>query len=735
MPYRSINKILLYTIFSLILIFSLNGKTVLADNNAKVINISENISEYDLTKEILVFQDSEKNLTISSIFNSNIQNKFKNYEKSKLSGETSDSAYWFEISLKNNSNDKNMILDISKPQLNDLKVYVLKKGKLIKEEEEGINYPFSKREVNNRNYIFNINMPSKEEETLVFRVEAKSYLQLPAKLYTYKSFIENEERNNLILGIYYGIMFIMLLYNLALYFNIKDKSYLWYCFFIASFSVMQLIWDGLAYQYIWPDFVFWNSKSNPFFIILTGAIVLKFTKEFLGVSKKLKKYRKIIDVIFILELISLIFIILMPILVATEISVVVSSISVIVCVIAVKLVGLEDRSGYVYIVSWLALIFGAALNILASYKILPINNITLYAPRVGVIINVVLLSMSLGDRINAITAEKVLQENQKKLLEKLHEVTKKITATTDINLISELVLKSICKITKVDNGMLLLKENGNYYVKAIEGYCSEKLKNKILYKLEEDIYFKSIISHKEVLILKNIKMSNYGIELHFKNFVGFPIFEHENNIGAILLYSEELEFTTKSRYEILSNFIGQVGISIENAKLFEKVEKMATIDGLTKVYNRTHFLTLAETAIKKHKDISLIMLDIDYFKKINDTYGHLIGDVVLQELAVKVKGQFESKHIVGRYGGEEFLILLKDIKLEEAYKLAENLRKKIENMKIETNIEELITFTISIGVANINKSILNIAQLIERADEAMYISKQKGRNKVSICNN
>ncbi|MHC1682939.1 MAG: diguanylate cyclase [Clostridiaceae bacterium] len=733
---NNIFRLFIYLIF-IVLITGISSKVVSASENiSELVSINKDAEEYDLTSNLLILQDTNKEFTIDSIFYPEIEDKFKSYKESKLSGQISNSAYWVKVAVENDEDETvNMFLELSKPQLNKVRFYRFDREHLVEEVETGSDYDFSKREVNNRNFVFNFNLPSKERQTIIFRVEAKSYLQLPIKLYTAKHFIEKEELSNIILGFYYGIMIIMLLYNLILYFSLKDSSYIYYCCFIFAFSIMQLIWDGLAFQYLWPNFVFWNTKSNPFFIILSGIFSLQFARSFLRVVDRSKIFDKSIFCVLVLQIIALVAVILIPVAVATKIAVLLITISTPMCFVSIKFVGVRDRAVYLYVVSWIALFLGSCLNIMAAYKILPLNFVTLYSPRIGSVVNIVLLSLSLGDRFNMMRQEKIIEEKQRVLLESLHSITKTITSTSDIGIMVTFLLKSICKITKFQNGMIVLKEDQGYVVKAVLGYNADEFKNSTLIDIEQDVNFKKIIEENSSVILTDVEMSAYGIDKSFKSFIGFPILYHEETVGIIVLYSDTVVAKNGIQNEVLYDFTGQVGIAIENARLFNQIEKMATIDGLTGVYNRTHFFKLSEATIEYHRNtnkvLSLLMLDIDYFKKINDTYGHLVGDEVLKQLVAMLKKELNEDCIIGRFGGEEFLVLLKETNLEAALSIAEKLRAKSESMKIKINTDSFVKFTISIGVVNTNEYIYKTSQLIEKADQALYISKQNGRNQVN----
>ena len=173
-------------------------------------------------------------------------------------------------------------------------------------------------------------------------------------------------------------------------------------------------------------------------------------------------------------------------------------------------------------------------------------------------------------------------------------------------------------------------------------------------------------------------------------------------------------------------------------KTKDQLNYLATVDPLTNTFNRRHFLELSERRIKRvqtsNGHASFLLFDIDHFKKVNDEYGHIIGDQVLQGMAQICMNNLRTDDILGRFGGEEFVILLPDTKLEDARNIAERLRRLIAETPIETDIGPIRT-TISIGIAIKEKTAaISIDQLLSRADRAMYRAKQAGRNRVSIWN-
>lgn len=171
--------------------------------------------------------------------------------------------------------------------------------------------------------------------------------------------------------------------------------------------------------------------------------------------------------------------------------------------------------------------------------------------------------------------------------------------------------------------------------------------------------------------------------------------------------------------------------------LYEKhLYNRATVDYLTKVFNRQYINDIAPGIINElnatKSNISLIVLDIDFFKKVNDTFGHQSGDRVLEKLGRVLIDRVHGRGIVARMGGEEFAILLTDVSEEYAFQLAEDIRMHIENLKIYIKEDTWVSVTVSLGLKSISDSKVTFSELYREADKALYLSKENGRNQTTI---
>jgi len=168
----------------------------------------------------------------------------------------------------------------------------------------------------------------------------------------------------------------------------------------------------------------------------------------------------------------------------------------------------------------------------------------------------------------------------------------------------------------------------------------------------------------------------------------------------------------------------------------DEVRREATRDVLTGLFNRKHmemkFHELSQAYKEEGTDFSVVMMDIDFFKSINDSYGHKVGDAVLEYIGKTIRDAVKGRDVPARYGGEEFIILLPQTTCENACRLAENIRKEIanKNIKITKTQQKVGQITISAGVAQIKKEDMGNNYVIERADRALYLAKDSGRNNV-----
>jgi len=208
------------------------------------------------------------------------------------------------------------------------------------------------------------------------------------------------------------------------------------------------------------------------------------------------------------------------------------------------------------------------------------------------------------------------------------------------------------------------------------------------------------------------------------------------NIGNQVIGSLNLAWLQVAGYDeaqlpLLEQIADAVALAVEKTRLFQEIQQLAITDELTRLSNRRVVFELGQREIERaqryNRPLAAIMLDIDHFKKVNDSYGHPVGDKVLQALAKCLLQNTRDIDIVGRYGGEEFVVLMPETGHEEAFQAAERLREQIALQRVDHE-NGPISISISLGVAVANQEIPDLAASLEIADQALYAAKQAGRN-------
>ncbi|MCM8797635.1 MAG: GGDEF domain-containing protein [Candidatus Omnitrophica bacterium] len=261
-----------------------------------------------------------------------------------------------------------------------------------------------------------------------------------------------------------------------------------------------------------------------------------------------------------------------------------------------------------------------------------------------------------------------------------------------------------------------------------------------LYDITQDIYM-TLDEEKMVGIFRERLSSYLRFETciftrdepeasRYPNATVLPLSINKTNAGYLVVVGVKEE--DRDKMNILAH---QLIISLKKAILYKKVQELAITDTLTQVFSRRHFLERfneeLERSIKFKLHFSFLMVDVDHFKEINDNYGHLVGDAVLREIAKGIKDNIRQIDFIGRWGGEEFAIIFVETEKNQAVLAAERIRKNIESNEINV-YDERLKGTISVGIATFPDDAADSALLIEKADKALYIAKEQGRNRV-VC--
>lgn len=216
--------------------------------------------------------------------------------------------------------------------------------------------------------------------------------------------------------------------------------------------------------------------------------------------------------------------------------------------------------------------------------------------------------------------------------------------------------------------------------------------------------------------------------------VAVPLRLHDHMVGALVAHVPAADHPfSEATLGPLGTLADTAAVAIANARLFAEVQLQSITDGLTGLFNRRHVFLLAEREFQRarrfNRSLSALMLDIDHFKLVNDIYGHAAGDQVIAEVATRLRASTRNIDIPGRYGGEEFVLLLPETELPGAVLLAERLRQRVAAHPV-TTVGGPLEISVSLGVATSSGEVADVNALINQADANLYAAKKAGRNRV-----
>ncbi|MGE5222813.1 MAG: GAF domain-containing protein [Omnitrophica WOR_2 bacterium] len=233
--------------------------------------------------------------------------------------------------------------------------------------------------------------------------------------------------------------------------------------------------------------------------------------------------------------------------------------------------------------------------------------------------------------------------------------------------------------------------------------------------------------------LDSIDSIRVGDKEEVRSILAVPMRLGEKVVGMLSTQSYIPKAYTDEDLHLLEMLASYAAIALDNTRLFSEVQKLAITDALTGIFNRRQLLEQGHReftrSLRFERPLSVVFIDIDRFKKVNDTYGHPTGDVVLQELTQRIQMMIREIDILGRYGGEEFVLLLPETDGEAAYQVAERIRKSFENDPFTTD-KGKVCITASLGTASLKEDMADFNNLLDQADAAMYHAKEAGRNRV-----
>lgn len=557
-------------------------------------------------------------------------------------------TFWFKTVITNDCNtDRNLILEVAYPLIDDISVYGLKKQTCLFEYKTGDKKLFSDRPVLHPEFIFPITIPAKTSIDLYLRVKSTESLEVPLTLFSRESYDFHNNIKGKIEGMFYGFLLVMALYNLSLFFFTQDKNYIIYVLYVMSTFATFAAQRGDLYALAYPGSLFLAHTIIPWTLLLTYCTGIMFIRSFLRVHEHLPRHDKALLYLFCISFILAILVLFMDyrkvviLIVLYQFPLAVLAFSV-----SIRLSLLGQKTAQIYLAGWSILLLNLLGNMLAKVGLIHNDFFYVYGLRLGAAFELVIFSLALAYRYNEekdirIQAEQALSlERQEKL------------------------------------------------IAQERAYDSERT----LRKTRE-----TMLIHQQAL--------------------------NENLEMMVQKRTHELESTMKD---------------LEKANTM--LEALSEEDALTGLKNRRYFDKKLRDEWKRgmrvSEPIALLMIDIDHFKNLNDTYGHVFGDHVIREVTREIAlTSRRNTDTAVRYGGEEFTLILANTDKDTALLIAKRLITSVRQLTFQDSVSgQNIKVTISIGInCEVPPYRSHESEFLERADRALYYAKDQGRDRWAMA--
>jgi|GEM_PF-618612 len=379
------------------------------------------MKDYSLGQQLEVLEDKKGEWKIKDIISPEISKSFKPSLVETPNFGYTKSIYWVKFSLINNiSQTSDWFLEIGYPLIDYIDLYIPKEDGTFLIKHAGDMYNFSKREIQYHKFIFRLSLDSNKLKTLYVRFKTDGTMQLPLKIWSTSSFVQKVNKEIYLFGLFYGIMLVMALYNFFIFITVRDRSYLYYVLYILGFSIFSACTNGFAFEYLWPNLPIIGNYAVPFFLMVSILFALQFARNFLNTAANTPLLNKIIR--FFSYIIIIGAVIALPYSYSLSIKIaVIFTVIVIIIIIASGIICLKKkyRPARYFMLAWFVFLCGAILYALRAFGVLPSIFIVEYSHQIGSAIEVVLLSLGLGDRINDERKQKFIAQEKALLNEKL----------------------------------------------------------------------------------------------------------------------------------------------------------------------------------------------------------------------------------------------------------------------------------------------------------------------------
>ncbi len=734
---------------------------------------------YILKPYIDVLEDKDATLNIAQVADATMQSRFQPAPTTRgdMNFGYSDSAYWLRFTL-DTKDARPWLLEICFPSLDHVEFYS-NDADIWKKLEAGDLQPFAQRPILNRTFVFPLNLQQTGQHTYYLRVTSAGTLTIPLMLWQPEAFDQHNQHSYAGLALYFGMLLALMLYNLMLYFNLRDRSYLAYVGVVIGMALGQISLTGMGNQFLWPESPAWGNAALPVGFAVTGLFAALFTRGFLHTARIAPRHDRLLVVFAWYAT----FIAVSPLFLPYAVSAVMVSLLGILFPIAAVSAGIvcvrQRAAGAPYfLLAWTLLLFGSALLGMRNLGLVPTNFLTLYAMLIGSSLEILLLSFALADRINTLRRDKETAQNtalqgsrnaerdlERKVAErtcelleanvgletsKLHELNRNrvLEALAKGTPILEILTILAQGVEQKSRGwlcsILLLDEKGECLAEGAAPSLPDSYNNAVNgIRIGDAVGSCGTAAFRgERIIVEDIHSHPYwapyrdlAASAGLASCWSEPIRSSKGKIlGTFAIYQKQIAKPTEDDIESIQQSCHLASIAIERKQLDELMWAHANNDLLTKLPNRRLFRDRLQQELKKTQReglaLALLFIDLDLFKEVNDTLGHDIGDLLLVDVANRISGCVRASDTVARISGDEFTVILPALHEKDCVeKIAQNILHELTQPFLIG--KETIYISASIGITLYPDHADDMESLLKNADQAMYAAKAEGRNSYS----
>lgn len=396
---------------------------LLFSTSVLAVEFDEHTRQLPLGRHMDVFEDVRGDASLADITSPALEDSFRRHDKPVLNAGYSRSVFWLRVDLdyrpRSLGGQQPWLLELAYPPLDHLELYLPDgQGGYRLAQRTGDALPFASREIKQNNYLFSLNLQPNQPQRLYLRLQSQGSIQAPLALWSPQAYLEEQPGRIYVLGIIYGVLLVMLIYNLFIFLSVRDTSYLYYILYIASFGLYQISVNGAGIEFFWPDSPWWANAATPFLIGSAALFGCQFARSFLHTAEHSPWMDRTLLGLMAMGGLVMVLSLAASYGVALRLATSLALIFTVVIFTAGVLAWLRGmRVARYFIFAWTTFLIGGAINTLMVLGYLPNIFLTMYASKIGSALEVGLLSLALADRINAMKEERtrILQEAGRKL--------------------------------------------------------------------------------------------------------------------------------------------------------------------------------------------------------------------------------------------------------------------------------------------------------------------------------